>query len=57
MFNVPSDPWYTYMQPFRIVLLRKMIKAQQAQQAQQAHQQQAHQQQAAQTKKEENTKP
>ena len=49
MFNVPSDPWSTYMQPFRIVLLRKMIKAQQAQQA--------HQQQAAQTKKEENTKP
>jgi hypothetical protein len=29
MFNLPSDPWYTYMQPFRIVLLKKMIKAQQ----------------------------
>jgi len=29
MFNSPSDPWYTYMQPFRIVLLKKMIKAQQ----------------------------
>jgi len=29
MFNSRSDPWYTYMQPFRIVLLKKMIKAQQ----------------------------
>ena len=28
MFNHSSDPWYTYMQPFRIVFLRKMIKAQ-----------------------------
>ena len=28
MFNLLSDPWYTYMQPFRIVFLKKMIKAQ-----------------------------
>ena len=51
MFNVPSDPWYTYLQPFRIALLKKMIKAQQALQA--------HQQQIAQqtTKNEENAKP
>jgi hypothetical protein len=43
MFNHSSDPWYTYMQPFRIVFLRKMIKAQQQakQQAQQQAQQQA----------------
>lgn len=39
MFNLPSDPWYTYMQPFRIVLLKKMIKAQQeAAKAQEAQQ-------------------
>ena len=50
MFNLPSDPWYTYMQPFRIVLLKKMIKAQQqASKAQQEAQQQM--------KNEENDKP
>jgi hypothetical protein len=29
MFNLPSDPWYRYMQPFRTAFLKKMIKAQQ----------------------------
>jgi hypothetical protein len=42
MFNSRSDPWYTYMQPFRIVLLKKMIKAQQeAAKAQEAKAQEA----------------
>jgi hypothetical protein len=35
MFNTVSDPWYAYMQPFRIVFLKKMIKAQQDSQAKQ----------------------
>jgi hypothetical protein len=35
MFNTISDPWYAYMQPFRIVFLKKMIKAQQDSQAKQ----------------------
>ena len=34
MFNLPSDPWYHYMQPFRIALLKKMIKVQQQQEQQ-----------------------
>lgn len=29
MFNTPSDPWYNYMQPFRIALLKQIIKVQQ----------------------------
>lgn len=42
MFNSRSDPWYTYMQPFRIVFLKKMIKAQQeAAKAQEAKAQEA----------------
>ena len=52
MFNSPSDPWYTYMQPFRIVLLKKMIKAQQ--QAQRQAQQQVAQEE---TKKDEIISP
>lgn len=30
MFNIPSDPWYHYMQPFRIALLKQIIKAHQS---------------------------
>ena len=44
MFNLPSDPWYSYMQPFRAAFLRKMIKAQQ--QAEKTQQEQTHQEQA-----------
>ena len=38
MFNIPSDPWYRYIQPFRNVLLKKMIKAQEQQQVVQTNQ-------------------
>lgn len=26
MFNSRSDPWYNYMQPFRVAMLKHMIK-------------------------------
>jgi len=45
MFNTPSDPWYTYMQPFRIMLLKKIIKVHQQAEQQQAEQEKAEQQQ------------
>jgi hypothetical protein len=55
MFNSRSDPWYTYMQPFRIVLLKKMIKAQQEAAKAQEAKAQLHNQ--ASEEKEENAKP
>ena len=38
MFNIPSDPWYNYMQPFRIALLKQIIKARQTDEKKQQEQ-------------------
>jgi len=46
MFDIPSDPWYNYMKPFRIAMLRQVIRAQQQQK--EALQQQKEAQQASQ---------
>ena len=45
MFDIPSDPWYNYMQPFRIAMLRQVIRAQAQQQQEQQQQEQQQQEQ------------
>lgn len=46
MFNIPSDPWYNYLQPFRIALLKQIIKVQQQNDEKQQNEQQHEQKQS-----------
>ena len=49
MFNIPSDPWYNYMKPFRTVLLKKIIHSQQQSEEKQQEAQASQSAQASQT--------